>query len=43
MLAPSYNNDLVDTHMDIIIRRIGVYVQTAYTDKISKDLILGIL
>lgn len=29
--------------MDIIIRRIGVYVQTAYTDKVSKDLILGIL
>lgn len=31
----------VDTHMDIIIRRIGVYVQTAYADKSSTDLILG--
>lgn len=31
----------LDTHMDIIIRRIGVYVQTAYADKSSSDLILG--
>lgn len=31
----------LDTHMDVIIRRIGVYVQTAYADKSSSDLILG--
>lgn len=27
--------------MDVIIRRIGVYIQTAYADKSSTDLILG--
>jgi len=32
-----------DTHMDVIIRRIGVYIQSAYAEKSFTDLILGAL
>ena len=30
-----------DTEMDKVLRRMGVFLQTAYTNKLSKDLILG--
>eukprot|EP01122_Echinamoeba_exundans_P011456 TRINITY_DN4555_c0_g2_i1.p1 TRINITY_DN4555_c0_g2~~TRINITY_DN4555_c0_g2_i1.p1 ORF type:complete len:1523 (+),score=257.41 TRINITY_DN4555_c0_g2_i1:548-5116(+) len=30
-----------DTGMDLVLRRIGVFLQTSYTNKLSTDLILG--
>lgn len=32
-----------DTHVDVIIRRMGVYIQSAYADKSFTDLIIGML